>query len=220
MGLRVRWCEFAAQFFGAQFFGAQFFGAQFYGAQFSDRPRLAAAAGTRGALVGAANSDRHLALAEGAAPRHLAWHPSGQWAFVLCELDGYIVTCSWDGAAGRLAPTSKVFSLADGVTPSRAHHSGGAHIAASADGRMVYATTRTDGAVVAFAVDAASGALSRVQAVPCGGVCPRMFLLDGARLLCGNQDSQNIVSFPINDDGTLGDGVATALDGVCPAVIM
>ena len=60
----------------------------------------------------------------------------------------------------------------------------------------------------------------RVQAVPCGGVCPRMFLLDDARLLCGNQDSQNIVSFPINEDGTLGDGVATALDGVCPAVIM
>ena len=106
------------------------------------------------------------------------------------------------------------------MTPSRAHHSGGAHIAASADGRMVYATTRTDGAVVAFAVDAASGALSRVQAVPCGGVCPRMFLLDGARLLCGNQDSQNVVSFPIKEDGTLGDGVATALDGVCPAVIM
>ena len=29
----------------------------------------------------------------------------------------------------------------------RAHHSGGAHIACSADGRRVYATTRTDGAV-------------------------------------------------------------------------
>ena len=205
MGLRLRRC--ARRAIIAQFCGLP------------THARLTAA-GTRGALVGAANSDRHLALAEGAGPRHLAWHPSGQWAFVLCELDGYIVTCSWDGAAGRLAPTSKVFSLADGVTPSRAHHSGGAHIAASADGRMVYATTRTDGAVVAFAVDAASGALSRVQAVPCGGVCPRMFLLDGGRLLCGNQDSQNIVSFPIKEDGTLGDGVATALDGVCPAVIM
>ena len=64
-------------------------------------------------------------------------------------------------------------------------------LAVSASGETLYCSTRTDGAIVTFSVDASTGALTKRQSVGCGGVCPRMFILDysGAKpcLRVGNQ---------------------------------
>lgn len=178
----------------------------------------------RGALVGAANSGQHLAFPKGSGPRHLDFHPSGKYVYVLCELSGEVATCTWDADQGVLTVVASVQSLPAGVTPSRAHHSGGAHILCAPDGKSVYASTRTDGAVVHFAVDASSGALTRGGSVSCGGVCPRHFHLDYAvappRLRVGNQDSQTVASFALGDDGALKEPPEMLeLDGVCPNVL-
>ena len=139
--------------------------------------------------MGAANSKHHLTLPEASGPRHLDFHPTRPWVYVLCELDGNIVGCEWDAEAGLLTPFGSYYTLPDGLAPCRAHHSGGSHVLVSADGNCLYASTRTDGAIVAFNIDAASGALTFKQRVPCGGVCPRNFVLDyssaGAALLRG-----------------------------------
>ena len=45
---------------------------------------------SRGSLLGASNSKRHLELPAGAGPRHLDFHPNGRWVYVLCELDGKV----------------------------------------------------------------------------------------------------------------------------------
>lgn len=124
-------------------------------------------------------------------------------------------------------------ALPDGIAPCRSHHSGNAHVLCSADGRHVYATTRTDGAVVSFGVDSSTGVLTKLQTVSCGGVCPRNFILDGgparlardgaalARLRVGNQDSQNLVTYKIGADGCLVEppDQLLSLDGVCPNVL-
>mmetsp|Transcript_86265 Transcript_86265/g.279283 ORF Transcript_86265/g.279283 Transcript_86265/m.279283 type:complete len:379 (-) Transcript_86265:76-1212(-) len=191
----------------------------------ADRVWVYAFDAVRGSLVGASNSSRHLALPEGAGPRHLDFHPNGRWVYVLCELNGNLVVCDWDAEAGSLTPKQSIYVLPEGVACSRANHSGSAHVLVSPDGRMVYATTRTDNQVVVFRADAATGCLEKAQSVPSCGICPRNFHLDYTsaepRLRVGNQDSQNLVTYAIDpSSGLLAEPPEVLkLDGFCPAII-
>lgn len=191
----------------------------------ADRVWVYAFDSTVGALSGAANSSRHLRLPQGSGPRHLDFHPNGRWVYVLCELDGNLVVCDWSAEEGRLTVKQSLYALPEGMACCRAHHAGNSHVLVSADGRNVYVSTRTDNHIVVFRVDEGTGCVSRVQAVPSGGVCPRNFHLDysGGRgvLRVGNQDSQSVTEFRIqSSDGTLIEpGTATPLPGVCPNVL-
>jgi len=98
----------------------------------------------RGSLIGASNSRRHMRLPEGSGPRHLEFHPSGKWVYVTCELSGEVVTASLDKATGELSLISSINALPEGMACNRGPHRGNADIHVSADGRFVYATTRTD----------------------------------------------------------------------------
>lgn len=173
-----------------------------------------------GALVGAANSSRHLKLAEGSGPRHLEFHPNGKWVYVLCELSGDIVTCRWDGATGELSQAHAVSALPAGVACCRAHHAGNSHIVAAPDGTRVYATTRTDNSVVAFSVHPRNGSLTFVQRVSTCGLCPRNFDVSAEaphRLRVYNQDSHTLAEFTLDGSGRLSDRpeVLTEFKGVC-----
>eukprot|EP00927_Polykrikos_kofoidii_P001400 TRINITY_DN10520_c0_g1_i1.p1 TRINITY_DN10520_c0_g1~~TRINITY_DN10520_c0_g1_i1.p1 ORF type:complete len:388 (-),score=54.68 TRINITY_DN10520_c0_g1_i1:200-1363(-) len=180
-------------------------------------------AGT-GSLRGAANSTRHLKLPKGSGPRHFDFHPSGRWIFVLCELDGMVVSCSWDSDDGRLVSVSSAQSMPAGVEPARAPHSGCAQILCSRDGKFVFVSTRTDNRIVSFAVDPSSGGLTRISDVSCQGVCPRNFNIEGEsapkRLRVCNQDTQTIASFEVKSDGNLVEPpTILPLEGVCPSNI-
>lgn len=192
-----------------------------------------------GGLIGASNSSHHLALPEGSGPRHLDFHPNGRFVYVLCELSGKVAVCTWDAAAGQLAVIQEIYALPEGVACCRAHHSGNAHILVAPDGRSLYASTRTDNMIVVFRIDESSGKITKEQHVSTRGVCPRHFHLDWTpceeppskvatktqrwpRLRVGNQDSQNLVDFPINpEDGLLDDNpMVFPLEGFCPQVIL
>ena len=73
----------------------------------------------------------------------------------------------------------------------------GAELAIDRTGRFLYASNRAEDVLVVFAVDAASGALTLVQRVGCGGKNPRDFTLDPSEkwLVAANQDTQNVVVF-------------------------
>lgn len=181
-----------------------------------------------GSFVGALNSDRHVKFPEGSGPRHLACHPTGRWVYVLCELDGQVVTCDWDGVAGRLTRKASANMLPDGVQGSRAHHSGASAIRAAPDGKTVYASHRTDDTVVVFSVDSSSGVLQKKQALSCAGVTPRDMQLEWALgddgkqpvLRIGNQDSQSIATFAVRTDGLLDEQPAIfTTTGACPTCL-
>jgi len=192
----------------------------------ADRVYVYAFDAANGALAGAATSDRHLVCPQGSGPRHLDWHPSGAWVFVLCELSGQVMTCSWDATSGRMVTVHSCGVLDEGKVCSRAHHSGLAHILCSRDGRFVYVSSRTDNTLVTFAVDhSSSAALTKLQAVSTLGICPRNFSLDyrakPPQLRCLNQDSQTLVSYEIDE---MNGGLSTppkvlSLEGVCGQVI-
>jgi 6-phosphogluconolactonase len=117
----------------------------------------------RGSLIGAANSTRHLALPPRSGPRHLAFHPCGSLVYILCELSAEVVVCKWDAEQGMLRVVQSIYALPEGIKPSRAHHSGCSHILVAADGRTVYAATRTDNAIVTFGTSEEDGTLKRHQ---------------------------------------------------------
>jgi len=74
-----------------------------------------------------------------------------------------------------------------------------------------------------YRVDAATGHLKKLQDVSSGGITPRHFILDFTtqmpKLRCGNQDSQNVATFSINQDGTLGEADVFETTGICPCVV-
>ena len=189
----------------------------------ADRVWVYAFDSKHGALRGALNSALHLKLPAGSGPRHLDFHPNGKWVFVLCELDGMVVTCEWDSEHGQLLAKHSVYALPEGMASSRAHHSGCAHVAVHPSGRHAYATTRTDNQLVVFTIHPKSGALAVAGRVSTCGICPRNFLVDADRVRVLNQDSQTLIDFALDPKtGALADaahGATLHMPGVCGHVL-
>ncbi len=139
---------------------------------------------------------------EGSGPRHLAVSPDGRVAWVLNELDSTILACRI--ADRSLTPFQVTPSLPDdAVGFSRA-----AEIAASADGRFVYASNRGHDSIGCFAADPATGRLRPVGWVSAGGRTPRFFAIapDTGRLFVASEDDDVITAF--RPDATTGLPVA------------
>lgn len=121
----------------------------------------------------APNDPPHAGGAEGAGPRHLAFHPNGRWVYLVNEQGQSVTHCDYDASKGAL-------SLRDTVstTPPDWDKSKGscADIHVSADGRFVYASNRGHDSLAVFAVDPASGALTSRGQVPTEKT-PRSFAL-------------------------------------------
>jgi 6-phosphogluconolactonase len=133
---------------------------------------------------------------EGAGPRHIVFHPTGAFAYVINELDSTVTAYGYDGPRGALTPFQVISALPDTfVKNSRA-----AEIAVSTDGRFVYASNRGHDSIAIFAVDQTSGRLTPVGWQASGGKTPRFFALSpsGKRLFAANEDSDEIVTFTID----------------------
>ena len=101
-------------------------------------------------------------LSVGAGPRHMVFHPSLRFAFVICELASLMATLKYDAGAGLLSAPTYVSTLPSDVTPVG---QGAGAIAISSDGAFVYGSNRgvSYWSVAVFAVNAATGGLSLVS---------------------------------------------------------
>lgn len=135
-------------------------------------------------------------VAPGAGPRHLAFHPSGRWAFVNNELTSTATSFAVDAASGALTEVQTVTTLPAEFSGRNST----AQILTSPDGRWVYVSNRGHDSIAIFAVDAASGRLTPVGIEPTGGRTPRNFNIEpgGRLLLAANQRSNNVVVFRID----------------------
>ncbi|MEV3988353.1 lactonase family protein [Streptomyces sp. NPDC049837] len=133
------------------------------------------------------------ALRPGSGPRHLALHPSGSHVYVLAELTPTLTVCRWNPATGTLAPVEEVALPTDTVN----YPSG---IAASRDGRFLWAAVRGADTIAVLALDESGERPRPVTAVPCGGRWPRDLALDpeGRRLYVANERSGDVTWFDID----------------------
>ncbi|MDA0205643.1 MAG: lactonase family protein [Acidobacteria bacterium] len=134
-----------------------------------------------------------VSLPAGTGPRHFAFAPDEQQAYVLGELASTITVFSYDAASGEMTEKQSVSTLPEGFDdPSTT-----AEIATSSDGKFVYASNRGHDSIAIFSVDPANGTLTLVEHEPTQGRTPRNFAIDpsGDYLFAGNQATHNIVQF-------------------------
>jgi 6-phosphogluconolactonase len=131
----------------------------------------------------------------GAGPRHLALHPDGRHAYLLCELDAWLITYALDGERGTLRELHRQDSLPSDYTGRR----WAAHIALAPSGRFLYVSNRAHDSLSVFALDH-PGQPHLVERQPSGGQTPRHFCLDpaGHFLHVAHQDSGNLVTFTVD----------------------
>lgn len=154
------------------------------------------------------------ALAPGAGPRHLTFHPDRPLAYVLCELDNRLVVFDVE-TSGRLHLRSSVSTLPVGFTGD----SIAAEVALHPDGHRVYVSNRGHDSIATFAIDRPEDPPTLLEHVPSGGRNPRHFAVHPSTrsLLVANQDSDALVAFALDDDGIprLADVVAHVSQPVC-----
>ena len=133
--------------------------------------------------------------AETTGPRHLAFHPSAPFAFVLNELDSSISTMSFDAALGTLSFVGRVAMATAGIG---AAGQSAAEIVVHPSGKLVFASNRgKENSVVVFSVDPMSGKLTLADRIDSMGKTPRSIALyaPASLLVVANQGSDDLVSF-------------------------
>ena len=140
----------------------------------------------------------------GAGPRHLAFHPSQNWAYTMNETAVTVSSLVYDKSAGTLASPQTIDSLPAGTAKTGT----GAHVLAHPAGRFVYTSNRGHNSISIFEVDGATGRLTMRGNETGGGAIrtPRDFGMDpsGKFLLVANQDAASVMVFEIGAvDGNL-----------------
>ncbi|MEU0036365.1 lactonase family protein [Streptomyces sp. NPDC006333] len=141
---------------------------------------------------------REIALRPGSGPRHLAFHPRGEHAYVLNELAPTVTVCRWNAPAGSLRPVGET-SVLSGAPDGDAYPSG---IVVSPDGRFVWTATRGQDVVSVLTPGAAGEGLRLVATVPCGGAWPRALAVgpSGRFLYVANERSGDVTWFAVDPD--------------------
>lgn len=154
----------------------------------------------------------------GSGPRHLAFHPSGRYAFVANEITSTLTSFRFDPDTGRLEALETVPTVPAGfvgvpfeadVQPGQpaarppvvvGNAAADVHVAPS--GRFVYASNRGHDSIVAYAFDPLKERLTYVAHQSTGGRVPRGFALGaaGRLLIAANQGSDSVVTFRVDDD--------------------
>jgi len=134
--------------------------------------------------------------ADGAGPRHFAFHPNGRFGYVINEMGSTVSVFAYDPESGLLHPLQTISTLPKHF----AGHNDAAEIEVHPSGRFLYASNRGHDSIAVFAIDPEKGMLTLVEHAPTKGSSPRNFEIDpkGSLLFVGNEKSDNMVVFRID----------------------
>lgn len=144
----------------------------------------------------AANDPPAFKTTPGAAPRHLAFHPNGNWAYVINELNSTVTAMRYDAARGVLETIHTVSTL----PTEHAVENLTAEIIVHPTGKFLYGSNRGHDSIAIFAIDQNTGRLTPLCQHPAGGRTPCGFAIDPTArfLLSAHQDSDSIVVHQID----------------------
>jgi 6-phosphogluconolactonase len=168
---------------------------------------------TTGKLI---HTGHNYATMPGAGPRHLAFHPSMNLAYVVNELNGTIEVMKVDSVTGALRRIQVISTLDPGMKTDASC----ADIHLTPSGKFLYASNRAKvNNLAIYQVDQQTGKLTLVGHQPVKGKTPRNFIVDptGRFLLVANQDTGNVVTFRIDQEtGKLED---TGIETIIPSPV-
>ncbi|KYQ89054.1 hypothetical protein DLAC_10280 [Tieghemostelium lacteum] len=137
-------------------------------------------------------------LSPGSGPRHMEFHPSGKYAYLLNELSGTVVVFQYVSDNGDLVEIQS-------LEADEFHAQGSADIHCTPDGKFLYTSHRLKGdGISIFSINSSDGKLTKIGYQPTG-IHPRNFIItpNGKYLLVANRDSNQIQIFQINNTGIL-----------------
>ncbi len=140
------------------------------------------------------------AITPGAGPRHLDFHPSQAWCYVLSELNHSIEVFYYKDIATPFERKQIISTLAD--TSNAVAYP--AAIKIHPNGKFLYASNRgqteEENSIAMFSIAPEDGQLTFLGIQPTKGNFPRDFEIDpaGKHLYAANQRSDNIVVFEID----------------------
>jgi len=143
-----------------------------------------------------ANDPPFATVKPGSGPRHLAFHPSGRFVFLINEMGATMTAFAYDAERGTLKELQTVSTLPAGFTGAKS----GAGVQVHPSGKFVYGSNRGHDSIAVFGFEPASGRLTFLECQSTQGKTPRHFALDpaGQWLLAENQDSDSIVVFRVD----------------------
>ena len=140
----------------------------------------------------------HNIIPQASGPRHMAIHPSGDFAYLVNELIGTVEVFPLSDETRFDRSIQVISTMAEGDKRDPAS----AAIKVHPSGEFLYASNRGEvNDIVAYSI-AEDGTLSPVGRQSSKGLVPRDFEIDptGQFLLVANQNSDNIVTLRINQD--------------------
>jgi len=150
----------------------------------------------KGTIV--ANSPPFAEVKPGAGPRHFAFHPNGQYAYVINEIDGTVTAFAYESASGALTEIQTVTTLPNGFDGSN----GCAEVRVHPSGKFLYGSNRGHDSIVVYQVNLAKGTLTFVEHETTDIETPRNFNIDptGKFCLVANQSKDSVVVFRIDEE--------------------
>jgi 6-phosphogluconolactonase (cycloisomerase 2 family) len=132
----------------------------------------------------------------GAIPRHIAFHPSRPYAYVVNEMDSTVNAYHWNTDRGSLDTFQRIPTTPTSYTGDNT----GAEIAILPSGKFLYVSNRGHDSIAIYSVDAATGTLDHVGWESVQGKKPRFFGLDpdASHLYAANENSHTIVEFDVD----------------------
>jgi len=142
-----------------------------------------------------ANTVPFAPVASGSGPRHMAFHPDRQHAYVLDELVSSITVFDYDPARGAFIWKQTISTLPANFSGSNTT----AEIRVHPSGQFLYNTNRGHNSVTMFEIDPDTGKLSVIGWESTRGEWPRGMNIDpsGTFLYAANQNTDTIAVFRI-----------------------
>jgi 6-phosphogluconolactonase len=147
------------------------------------------------------NTPAEVKTKPGAGPRHLAFHPSGKFLYLITETTATIGAYAVDPVSGTLKELQFVDMLAPNTIKEQAS---AADLHVTPNGQFLYGSERRSSSLVGFKIDQSKGTLSLVGRYPTE-TTPRGFAIDlqGKYLLSVGLDSNHMTIYAIRKDGSL-----------------
>jgi len=174
--------------------------------------------------TGKLNEKCQVKLEAGRGPRHIVFHPTLKTAYISNELDSTVTALKYNpkvyngegtvveslqDEGATLEHMQCLSSLPESWQNTGKVHDNGVWKAASHSaelhihptGKFLYVANRGHDSIAVYAIHPADGSISLVEIKPSGGKCPRNFNFDvtGRWIIVGNQNSNNLTSFRINE---------------------
>lgn len=129
----------------------------------------------------------------GSGPRHLVFHPNGEYVYIMTEFSSEIIAFQYDSETASLTRYQNISTIPEDFQENNQ----GSAIHISSDGRYIYAGNRGHDSIAIFTVNPESGKLTFIEHTSTLGNWPRDFALDPTEnfMVISNQNSNNLVLF-------------------------